>query len=111
MRALQASLLLLEPQVTAHARQMFEVLSDPALLEFENEPPQSSSRRSGSPSLQLPVCDAFLQHAGVCRDFAHMGVALYGERRGLFDATGCDARTTIVGPRCVAAVRERLRAL
>lgn len=48
----------LEPQVAAHAQDMFIVLSDPAIYEFENEPPPSEewlrnrfqlleSRRSG----------------------------------------------------------------
>jgi len=31
----------LEPQVRAHAAGMFEVLSDPAIYRFENEPPES----------------------------------------------------------------------
>jgi ribosomal-protein-alanine N-acetyltransferase len=31
----------LEPQVAAHAEAMFVVLSDPAIYEYENEPPQS----------------------------------------------------------------------
>ena len=34
----------LEPQVAAHAREMFEILSDPAIYEFENAPPESESR-------------------------------------------------------------------
>jgi RimJ/RimL family protein N-acetyltransferase len=49
---------MLEPQVVAHAHDMFVVLSDPAIYEFENEPPPSEewlrnrfqlldSRRSG----------------------------------------------------------------
>jgi RimJ/RimL family protein N-acetyltransferase len=41
MRALRASSFLLEPQVAAHAPEMFAVLGDPAIYEFENEPPQS----------------------------------------------------------------------
>ena len=41
MRALNAGLCSLEPLVAAHAAQMFEVLSDPAIYEFENEPPRS----------------------------------------------------------------------
>jgi RimJ/RimL family protein N-acetyltransferase len=41
MKTIRASSLLLEPQVSAHAREMFAVLGDPALYEFENEPPQS----------------------------------------------------------------------
>jgi RimJ/RimL family protein N-acetyltransferase len=31
----------LEPLVAAHAHEMFRVLSDPAIYEFENEPPES----------------------------------------------------------------------
>jgi len=31
----------LEPQLPIHAEQMFEVLSDPAIYEYENEPPAS----------------------------------------------------------------------
>jgi len=33
--------LLLEPQVEAHAEEMFAVLSDPAIYEYEHEPPAS----------------------------------------------------------------------
>jgi len=41
MRELRTSRLVLEPQVEAHAEVMFEVLSDPAIYEYENEPTQS----------------------------------------------------------------------
>jgi RimJ/RimL family protein N-acetyltransferase len=41
MRTLVAGDLLLEPQVAAHAEAMFIVLSDPAIYEYENEPPWS----------------------------------------------------------------------
>ena len=41
MRRIETSRLLLEPQVAAHAEAMFEVLSDPAIYEFENAPPAS----------------------------------------------------------------------
>lgn len=34
-------MLTLEPQVAAHAEEMFQVLSDPALYEFEDQPPPS----------------------------------------------------------------------
>jgi ribosomal-protein-alanine N-acetyltransferase len=58
MRSLFCSTCMLEPQVATHARDMFVVLSDPAIYEFENEPPPSEewlrnrfqlleSRRSG----------------------------------------------------------------
>ena len=43
MRPLHAPPLLLEPLVAAHAREMFEVLTDPAIYEFENQPPPSES--------------------------------------------------------------------
>jgi RimJ/RimL family protein N-acetyltransferase len=33
----------LEPQVAAHAPEMFAVLSDPAIYEFENAPPKSEA--------------------------------------------------------------------
>lgn len=39
MRHLSAALCALEPQVAAHATEMFSVLSDPAIYEFENTPP------------------------------------------------------------------------
>lgn len=39
--ALQAGALRLEPQTAAHAREMFELLGDPAIYEFENAPPPS----------------------------------------------------------------------
>lgn len=41
MRTLIASRCTLEPLVAAHAHEMFGVLSDPAIYEFENEPPAS----------------------------------------------------------------------
>ena len=43
MKTVQASLCTLEPLVVAHAREMFSVLSDPAIYEFENEPPPSET--------------------------------------------------------------------
>ena len=41
MRVLHAPALTLEPQTAAHADEMFVVLSDPAIYEFENQPPAS----------------------------------------------------------------------
>jgi [ribosomal protein S5]-alanine N-acetyltransferase len=41
LRILKASRCTLEPLVAAHADAMFDVLSDPAIYEFENDPPQS----------------------------------------------------------------------
>ncbi len=41
MRAIDAGGLTLEPQTVAHAKEMFVVLSDPALYEYENRPPPS----------------------------------------------------------------------
>lgn len=41
MRTIAAPALRLEPLTAGHAREMFEVLSDPAIYEFENEPPAS----------------------------------------------------------------------
>ena len=41
MRTLHTSRLTLEPQLAAHAAEMFVVLSDPAIYEYENEPPVS----------------------------------------------------------------------
>lgn len=41
MRAVAAPGLTLEPQTAAHAEEMFAVLSDPAIYEYENEPPPS----------------------------------------------------------------------
>lgn len=43
MRVLRASRCTLEPQVAAHAHEMYEVLRDPAIYEFENEPPESEA--------------------------------------------------------------------
>ena len=43
MRTIEASRCTLEPQVVAHAPEMFGVLSDPAIYEFENQPPPSES--------------------------------------------------------------------
>ena len=58
MRTLRSGLLTLEPQMASHAEEMFGVLSDPAIYEYENAPPASvealraryarlESRRSG----------------------------------------------------------------
>jgi [ribosomal protein S5]-alanine N-acetyltransferase len=41
MRQIETPRLLLEPQVAAHAEAMFDVLSDPAIYEFENASPAS----------------------------------------------------------------------
>ena len=41
MRVIQTGSLTLEPQTAAHADGMFAVLSDPAIYEYENEPPPS----------------------------------------------------------------------
>jgi ribosomal-protein-alanine N-acetyltransferase len=41
MRAIEAVRFTLEPQMAAHAEEMFAVLSDPAIYEYENEPPPS----------------------------------------------------------------------
>ncbi len=41
MRVIEAGNLTLEPQTAAHAEEMFAVLSDPAIYEYENEPPPS----------------------------------------------------------------------
>jgi [ribosomal protein S5]-alanine N-acetyltransferase len=41
MRIIDAGILTLEPQVGAHAEEMFVVLSDPAIYEYENAPPTS----------------------------------------------------------------------
>jgi RimJ/RimL family protein N-acetyltransferase len=41
MNTLRADSLVLEPQLESHAAEMFGVLSDPAIYEFENEPPRT----------------------------------------------------------------------
>jgi [ribosomal protein S5]-alanine N-acetyltransferase len=41
MRVIETARLTLEPQCAAHAQEMFAVLSDPAIYEYENEPPPS----------------------------------------------------------------------
>jgi len=41
MRTIVGDGLTLEPQTVAHAERMFVVLSDPAIYEYENEPPPS----------------------------------------------------------------------
>jgi ribosomal-protein-alanine N-acetyltransferase len=43
VRRLLASHCTLEPQVAAHAPEMFGVLGDPAIYEFENEPPPTEA--------------------------------------------------------------------
>ena len=47
MNTLRASCCILEPQVEAHATEMFEVLSDPAIYEFERVPPPSVRLAAG----------------------------------------------------------------
>jgi ribosomal-protein-alanine N-acetyltransferase len=41
VRAINTGSLTLEPQVAAHAEEMFLVLGDPAIYQYENEPPPS----------------------------------------------------------------------
>ena len=41
MRTIETAALTLEPQAARHAAAMFAVLSDPAIYEYENEPPAS----------------------------------------------------------------------
>ena len=41
MRVLVTDKLTLEPQVAAHAEELFLILGDPAIYDFENEPPPS----------------------------------------------------------------------
>lgn len=41
MRTIETARLVLEPQTATHAAEMFLVLSDPAIYEFENAPPPS----------------------------------------------------------------------
>ena len=41
MRTIESGTLTLEPQVEAHAEEMFAVLCDPAIYTWENEPPPS----------------------------------------------------------------------
>jgi RimJ/RimL family protein N-acetyltransferase len=41
MRVIETGSLALEPQIAAHADEMFAVLRDPAIYEYENEPPPS----------------------------------------------------------------------
>lgn len=41
MRSIHTGDLTLEPQTVAHADEMFVVLSDPAIYQYENEPPSS----------------------------------------------------------------------
>ena len=44
MRTIHTELITLEPQVAAHAEEMFAVLSDPAIYAYENTPPASVDR-------------------------------------------------------------------
>ena len=46
MKTISAPPLLLEPLTVHHAQEMFTVLSDPAIYEFENEPPASEEALS-----------------------------------------------------------------
>ena len=58
MRTIVASRCTLEPQVAVHAREMFNVLSDPAIYEFENEPPPSEEWLEKRYSLLESRCSA-----------------------------------------------------
>jgi len=44
VRAIETGRLTLVPQIAAHADEMFAVLSDPAIYEYENRPPASVER-------------------------------------------------------------------
>ena len=44
MRTIATARLTLEPQTAAHADEMYAVLCDPALYEYEHEPPLSRER-------------------------------------------------------------------
>jgi [ribosomal protein S5]-alanine N-acetyltransferase len=46
VRTLRSGELTLEPQTAAHAHEMFVVLSDPAIYEFENAAPTSETNLS-----------------------------------------------------------------
>lgn len=46
VKRVQTPRLMLEPLMAFHAAEMFEVLNDPAIYEFENEPPSSIERLS-----------------------------------------------------------------
>ena len=41
MRLIERERFTLEPQMVSHAEEMFDVLSDPAIYAYENEPPPS----------------------------------------------------------------------
>lgn len=43
MNSIRAGPFVLEPQTAAHAAEMFDVLTDPAIYEFENSPPESAA--------------------------------------------------------------------
>jgi RimJ/RimL family protein N-acetyltransferase len=43
MNRVRVGAVVLEPQVAAHAAEMFDVLSDPAIYEFENSAPESAA--------------------------------------------------------------------
>jgi RimJ/RimL family protein N-acetyltransferase len=43
MNRVDAGTLVLEPQLTVHAAELFDVLSDPAIYEFESSPPVSAA--------------------------------------------------------------------
>jgi [ribosomal protein S5]-alanine N-acetyltransferase len=119
VRRLETPRLLLEPQVAAHAEALFDVLSDPAIYEFENAPPISlewlrerfiklETRRSGDGSeqwLNWVVCErggapvgyvqATVQADGRAFMAYELGSAFWG--RGL-------------GPEAVAAMIDELAA-
>jgi RimJ/RimL family protein N-acetyltransferase len=118
MNTLHAPPLVLEPQVAAHAREMFAVLIDPAIYEFENEPPASEdslaaryakleSRRSPDGSqawlnwvVRLP--------SGTLAGYVQATVLAGGTARVAYELGSAHWRRGI-GSKAVAAVLAELR--
>ncbi len=118
LRTLCATLCTLEPQVAAHAAEMFCVLSDPAIYEFENAPPASLgwlTQRSGWKQGALPMAqsNAQLGHPPARRG---VGRVCAGERDAKSKRVCClragqQVWRRGIGSNAVAAMMDELAAL
>ena len=77
MRTSRATSFTLEPQSVAHAPEMLRVLSDPAIYEFENEPPSSEQWLAETAVLrELRVAYGVNVFVAVLKGVKHRSLAL-----------------------------------
>lgn len=109
---------MLEPLVAAHAREMFTVLSDPAIYEFENEPPTSEDalfrryrkleRRQSSDGEQVWLNWVIRLPSGILAGYVQATVLRSGTAYVAYELASCHWRQGI-GSAAVAAVLTELR--